>query len=139
MINQRRKRKEAYGVKKKNMSRLESFGHAFHGLAELIKTETNFKIELFMGAAALGLCGVFRVTRLEWVLIILCCALVLAMEGANTAVEKTVDLVTEEYRELARIAKDVAAGAVLLSAMGAAATGIIIFYPYLQQWISRGK
>lgn len=122
---------------KKKQNRIQSFQHAFHGILELIKSEINFKIELFLGAAALGMCGFFQVTRLEWCLIFLCCMMVLAMEGINTAVEKTVDLVTEEYRELARVAKDVAAGAVLITAVGAACVGAIIFLPYIQLWLER--
>lgn len=121
----------------KKQNRIQSFQHAFHGIQELIKSETNFKIELLLGAASLGLCGFFHVTALEWCLIILCCVLVLAIEGINTAVEKAVDLVTEEYHELARVAKDVAAGAVLITAIGAACVGLIIFLPYIQLWLER--
>lgn len=123
-------------MEKRNYSRIDSFRHAFHGLKELVKTETNFKIELFIGILAVAACGIFRVTVGEWCMVLLCCMLVLAMEGVNTAVEKTVDLVTEEYRELARIAKDVAAGAVLIVAAGAACIGILIFFPYIQNWLN---
>lgn len=124
-------------MKKKKQSRRESFHHAFCGIKELIWKETNFQIELGCAALALFACGIFQVSRTEVTLVILCCMVVLALEGINTAIEHTVDLVTEEYRELARQAKDVAAGAVLLAAIGAACVGAVLFIPYLMEWIKR--
>lgn len=124
-------------MKKKRQSRRESFYHAFCGVRELIRRETNFKIELGCTVLALFGCGFFQVSRQELLLVILCCAFVLALEGANTAVEHTVDLVTEEYRELAGLAKDAAAGAVLIAAAGSAVIGIILFFPYVMEWLQR--
>lgn len=120
---------------KENKTRISSFICALKGIRGLAGTEINFKIELFFGGAALVLGMVCQLTRLEWAAVILCCMAVLALEAINTAVEKTVDLVTEEYKELARIAKDTAAGAVLIAAAGAACIGLLIFYPYIQEWL----
>lgn len=124
-------------MKKKKQSRRESFHHAFCGIKELIREETNFKIELVCAIMALLACGIFKVSRTEVILVVLCCMVVLALEGVNTAIEHTVDLVTEEYRELAKRAKDVAAGAVLLATIGAVGVGAVLFLPYLMEWIKR--
>ena len=108
-----------------------SFSHALDGISHVAKSEKNFKIELALGGTAFGLCAFFKVTRGEWLAVLLCCMIVLALEAANTGIERTVDLVTEEQQELARQAKDAAAGAVLLAAAGALAVGAVIFIPYI--------
>lgn len=122
-------------MKKKKQSRRESFYHAFCGLGELIREEINFKIELGCAALALSACGLLQVSRTETALVLLCCIAVLALEGVNTAIEHTVDLVTAEYKELARRAKDAAAGAVLIASIGAALIGAVLFVPYLVEWV----
>lgn len=70
-----------------------------------------------------------RLSRMEWALVTLCIALVLALEAVNTALEYLTDLVSPHYHPLAGKAKDVAAGAVLLGALGAVVTGLLIFGP----------
>jgi diacylglycerol kinase len=72
-----------------------------------------------------------RVSRIEWAIITLLIALVLTLEAVNSAIEATVDLVTSEYHPLAKIAKDVAAGAVWLMAITSVVIGAIIFLPPL--------
>lgn len=119
------------GKKNRKQNRLRSFLCAVSGIAGLLESEINFRIELFCAASALLLCSFFRVTRAEWSLVILCCAMVLSLEGVNTAAECIVDLVTQEYHDLARKAKDAAAGAVLLAAVGAFIIGLLIFWPYI--------
>ena len=74
---------------------------------------------------------IFELTRTEWCVLLLTIAGVMSLEIVNTAIEKTVDLVTEEYRPLAKMAKDLAAGAVLLFAIAAVIIGCLLFIPKL--------
>ena len=73
----------------------------------------------------------FRITALEWCICLTLFGLILSLELVNTAVEAVVDLVTEEKKPLAKIAKDTAAGAVLIAAIMAAIAGCVIFIPKL--------
>lgn len=72
-----------------------------------------------------------QVSRVEWAMLIMCIVLVLSLEALNSALEKLSDQVTKEYSPLIRDAKDMAAGAVLIAAIGSAIIGLIIFVPYL--------
>lgn len=108
---------------------LKSFQYAFSGIITGIKTERNMMIHY----SALGLVVVFGITLnisvTEWCICLILCALVISMELVNTAIEAVVDLVTKEQRRRAKIAKDTAAGAVLIAAITAAVIGGIIFVP----------
>jgi diacylglycerol kinase (ATP) len=97
-----------------------SFKYAWAGLRYAFVTQRNFRIHTVMGALAISL-GVFlHLTAIEMAVIAVTSALVLALELLNTAIESVVDLtVKQSYHELAKIAKDCAAGAVLISALGA--------------------
>lgn len=108
-----------------------SFGYAFAGLWHLVRTQRNAQIHLLVGACALALGAVLRIERWEWVALILTIALVLAAEGANTAVEAAVDLATTARHPLAKVAKDVAAGTVLLCAIASVIVGCTVFLPHL--------
>ena len=108
-----------------------SFGYAFKGLADLFRSQPNARIHLIVAIAALLLGGWLGLSRLEWVAIVLCIAVVLAMEALNTGLEYLTDLVSPEYHPLAGKAKDAAAAAVLLAAAGAVVVGVLIFLPKL--------
>ena len=77
----------------------------------------------------------FHISMTEWCICLLLCGLIMALELVNTAVEAVVDLVTEERKPLAKIAKDTAAGAVLIAAIFSAVIGCIIFLPKVIAWI----
>ena len=110
---------------------LTSFGHAFAGLGYLFRTQRNARIHALIAACALAL-GIFLpLARWEWLALVLTCALVIATESINTAIEATVDLVTNNYHPLARIAKDVSAGAVMFCALTSVVMGCLIFIPHL--------
>ncbi|MGH2411630.1 MAG: diacylglycerol kinase family protein, partial [Chloroflexota bacterium] len=79
----------------------------------MFRTQRNMRIHVGAAAAVLALAGVLRVARVELAVLLLCILAVLTLEMLNTVVEAVVDLATEEYHPLAKIAKDVAAGAVL--------------------------
>ncbi|MTH52466.1 diacylglycerol kinase [Bacillus mangrovi] len=114
---------------------LKSFGHAGEGIKDAFLHERNFQIHCFLGAAAAAAGAVLGISPVEWFTVIGFSCLVLSLELVNTAIERTVDLVTEEIRPLAKAAKDAAAGAVLVSAAGACLAGLIIFVPKLIKFI----
>lgn len=116
-------------MKSKNLR--ESFTYAFSGILYGFFYERNLKIHLLAAVLAVVLGWYFNLSRIEWAILLFTIFLVLIAETINTAIEKTIDLVTNEYHPLAKIAKNLAAGAVLLSAINAIIMGIIIFGPYL--------
>ena len=106
----------------------ESFRCAGRGIVAAAQGR-NFRIECFIGAIAFFLCWFFDVTGAEFLVVVIFTVAVLAAECANTALEAVVDLVSPERNELARLAKDCSAGAVLLLSIGAAFAACIIFIP----------
>jgi diacylglycerol kinase (ATP) len=80
---------------------------------------------------------VLGIERWEWLILVLTIGLVLAAEGINTAIESTVDIATSTYHPLARVAKDVAAGTVLLCAIAAVVVGCLVFVPHLWPLVLR--
>jgi diacylglycerol kinase (ATP) len=110
---------------------LRSFVYAWNGIVYVVRTQRNMRIHLAFAVGALVLSLVLRLTPVELAVILLTSAGVLVAEMINTVVEATVDLATREYDPLARVAKDVAAGAVLLSAIIAVGVGIVIFGSHL--------
>lgn len=112
--------------------RLLSFSHAFRGIGFAL-SEPNFRIHLAAAAAAASLGWWLCLSPAEWCVVLLCFAAVMSAEAMNSAVEKLTDLVSPGHHELAGKVKDMAAGAVLISAIVAAAVGCIIFLPKLAQ------
>ena len=111
--------------------RIKSFGYAWKGIKSFINREPNAWIHctaiVLVTIAGFG----FGITRTEWLIVILCFGIVLAAEGFNTAIERLVNLVSPEHNPIAGDVKDIAAGAVLICAVAAAITGVIIFTPYI--------
>ncbi len=118
-------------MKKLLRRRAASFGHAFRGLGDLFATQVHARIHAVAGGVAVGLGFYLKISPGEWCLVVLSIAAVLAAEAMNTAIEYWTDLVSPEHHPLAGKAKDVAAAAVLLTAIGAAIVGGIIFLPKL--------
>lgn len=109
----------------------KSFGYAFQGIFNTIRTERNIKIHC-AAAILVTIFGIWlQISKTEWMICFILFGLILALELVNTAVEATVDLFTEERKPLAKKAKDAAAGAVLIAAIFAAVIGILIFIPKL--------
>lgn len=110
-----------------------SFGYAFQGIFTCVRKERNMKIHC-VAAVLVVIAGVIlKISAIEWCICLALFGLVMALEHVNTAVEAVVDMVTEEYHPLAKVAKDTAAGAVLIAAMMAAIAGCIIFLPKIVQ------
>ena len=115
---------------------VRSFGYAFEGLWTGIRKERNMKIHC-MAVILVTAAGLFfGISAMEWCICLLLFGMVVSLELVNTAVEAVVDLVTEEKKTLAKIAKDTAAGAVLFTAIMAVFIGCIIFIPYVLDWFS---
>ena len=95
----------------------------------MTKNENNFKREIALGIIALILSYILKIDKIEFIIVLTMICLVLTTEIINTAVERAVDLVTKEYHELAKIAKDVSAGSVLVTSIFSLIIGIIIFIP----------
>ena len=107
----------------------KSFGYAFQGIFTCIRKERNMKIHC-LAVIAVPVAGTFlHIKPVEWCICLLLFGLILSLELVNTALEAVVDLVTAERHPLAKIAKDTAAGAVLIAAIMAAVIGLLIFVP----------
>lgn len=111
--------------------RIESFKYAIKGIQTLFKSEIHAKIHLIFTILVVFMALYFQVSRLEWMFIILSIAFVFSAEAFNTALEQITNLVSPEHHPIAGKVKDLAAGAVLISAIGAAIIGLIIFLPKL--------
>ena len=110
---------------------IRSFYFAFAGLAYLFRTQRNARIHLVIGAAACAVGGWVRISRVEWAVLIFTIALVLILEGLNTAVEAAIDLASPKIHPLAKAAKDLAAGMVLIAAIASVGVGLLILGPPL--------
>lgn len=108
---------------------MESIGYALEGLTFTFVEGRNFKIQIGFAVLA-GILGfVLKISSSEWLTLILITTLVLILELINTAIETVVDMVSLKFHPLAKIAKDVTAGAVLVAAMSSILIGIVIFLP----------
>jgi diacylglycerol kinase len=112
------------------IKRAKSFSHAGRGIYVFIKTTHNAWIHILATVIVIGLALWFDITRTEWMMLVFACGLVLAAEAFNTAIEIDIDLTSPTFHPYAKDTKDVAAGAVLISAVTAAIIGILIFAPY---------
>jgi diacylglycerol kinase len=108
-----------------------SFRYAGEGLAFLVRTQRNARIELALGAVAVIAALWLGVSPPEWAVLALTIALVLILEGLNTALEMAVDLASPERNAVAKAAKDLSAGMVLIAALASVAVGAVIFLPRL--------
>lgn len=110
---------------------MKRFMYPIQGFITLIKKDINFVIHLVIACLVVAVSFYFQITKIEWLFVIIAIFSVLFMEVINTSVEFVVDLVTNDYHELAKHAKDTAAFAVLLSSMMSLVIGIVIFLPYV--------
>ena len=107
---------------------INSLNHAFNGIVHAFKAESNMKIHFIIALLTVIASVLTYSTRYEMIALSITISFVFMAEMINTAVEAVVDLVTEKYHELAKIAKDVAAGAVLIAALNALVVAYLIFY-----------
>lgn len=111
--------------------RILSFKYAGEGIWSALRTEPNLKFH-FIAAIIVFLLGeYFQISRFEWITLIIMIGVVLSLELTNTAIETVVNSFTEDIHPAAKKAKDVAAGAVLISALTAITVGVLVFLPYI--------
>jgi len=111
------------------VARAKSFSFAFRGLKLIFKTQHNFGVQIFLTAVVILMGLYFEISQVEWMFLIFSSGLVLMAEAFNTAFEFDIDLTSPTYHPYARDTKDVAAGAVLITAIMSGIIGLIIFLP----------
>ena len=116
-------------LKRKRKKLRNSFKYAFEGIVEAYKAEQNLKIHFFIMTLVIIAGFIFKISAMEWMVCLLLFAIVISLELVNTAIETTVDIAMPEINEKAKYAKDIAAGAVLFSAIISVIIGLIIFLP----------
>ena len=127
LINKYFLRKEDYNMKNKKL--INSFKYAFMGISSVFKKERNMKIHVLITCLVIIFGIVFNISVEEWKTCIICFGLVISLEIVNTSVEATVDICMPKKNPKAKLAKDTAAGAVLVMAVVAVVEGLIIFLP----------
>jgi diacylglycerol kinase (ATP) len=113
--------------RRRTPSLLESFNYAFEGIVHVLRTQRNMRIHFAAGVAVLVAALAFDVSRLELIALLLAIAFVLFAEMINTAIEAAVDVASTSFDPMAKLAKDIGAGAVLISAITALAVGYLVF------------
>ena len=110
---------------------VNSFKYAFEGILSALKTEQNLKIHFIVVILVIIAGIVFKITKAEWIVCIILFGFVITTELINTAIETTVDIAMPQKNDKAKLAKDISAGAVVISAITSVIVGLIIFVPYL--------
>jgi diacylglycerol kinase len=110
---------------------LRGFGYAFEGILYTVQTQRNMRVHLLIVALVIAAGVYFRISPVEWAVLAATIGLVLSVEMLNTVVELVVDLLTQRRHPMAKVAKDVGAGAVLVTALAAVGVGVAIFGPRL--------
>ena len=121
------KEKESFSIQK----RVKSFGYSIAGLKHLFLYEHNARIHLIAAVLVIIAGWYFEVSRMEWLAIVLCIGLVIITETLNTAIEVVCDYLSPDFHPKIKIIKDLASGAVLVSALTAVVIAAIIFIPKL--------
>jgi len=118
---------EKFSLKK----RLKSFVYAFNGLIYMLKHEHNSRIHLFAVICVIVAGFLFKISLIEWIAVVFACGLVFVAEIINSSIEQLADYISPEPNEKIKTGKDLAAAAVLVSAIVAVIIGLIIFVPYI--------
>lgn len=125
------KEKEKFSIRK----RVRSFRYAFAGLGLLFREEHNARIHGVVALVVVALGLVFDIKASEWVAVVVCIAMVVSAEIVNSALERVADFIKEERDDRKRDIKDLGAAAVLVCAMGAVVVGLVVFVPYVLEWL----
>jgi diacylglycerol kinase (ATP) len=111
--------------------RFQAFRYAFRGISEMLRTESNARIHALATIIVVALGLTLGISRFEWLAVVLAITAVWCAEGFNTAFEALCDVASPEFHPQVERAKDIAAGSVLITAIGAALVGIFVFGPHL--------
>ncbi len=121
------KKRRKFKVKSKKL--INSFKYAFEGVFSSFKTERNMKIHVFIMIMVIIAGILFKINKYEWIICVICFALVISGEIFNTAIETVVDMIMPYKNDKAKLAKDISAGGVLILAISSTIVGLIIFIP----------
>ena len=110
---------------------LRSFRFAFGGIGYALRTQRNARVHVVIACLVIAAGIYFRISAVEWAVLALTIGFVFSAEMLNTVAELAVDLLTQHYHPMAKVAKDVGAGAVLVAAIAAAGVGVAVFGPRL--------
>lgn len=113
------------------MRRWRALGHALRGVGFCFRKETHFQLQLIAASLVMVMGFLLGLSKLEWAVVGLCMAMVLAFEAINTAIEHLCNVLHPNYHPGIKLVKDMAAGAVLIAAIGSCVVGCIIFLPKL--------
>jgi diacylglycerol kinase (ATP) len=120
-----------------NFRRLyKGFGFAFEGVGHALKKDQNLRIHFVIAFIVMLMSLFFKVNPFEMGILGVMIILVIVTEMINTAIENMVDLITKEYHQEAKIAKDVSSGMVLITAVGSVVVGLLIFLPYVLRFFA---
>ena len=117
----------SYNFKKQ----LKSFTFAWKGILTCAGHEQNITFHILAAIVVIAAGFFFGISHIEWMVVMLCIGMVIAAELFNSAIERLVDLVSPQWNKIAGEVKDIAAGAVLVTAIAAAIVGLIVFLPYV--------
>ena len=110
---------------------IDSFNYAIDGIIYALRTQRNMRIHFIVALIILSSCFVYDISKIEFIILAITITMVIAAELVNTAIESAIDLSTNYYHPLAKVAKNTAAGAVLITAINAVLVGYIIFWDEL--------
>jgi undecaprenol kinase len=119
----------------KKHSLASSFGFGFQGIAAAASRERNVQIHIAISVVVIIAGIVCSISKFEWIAVLMAIGGMIALEMVNTAIERTVDMFTQEYHPLAKQAKDIAAGAVLFYAIICVIIGLIVFIPRIYSFL----
>ncbi len=117
------------------INRIQSFQYAFSGIWYTLKTQRNAQIHLGATIIIIAMGLILKLPFTQWAILALTMGFVIAMEMVNTVAEAAMDMITTDFHPQIKIVKDVAAGAVLVSALTAVAVGVLILGPPILEWV----
>ncbi len=118
-----------------NVTFKKSIEHALHGLKAIFRDERNFRKDILAALFVILLAMLLKISHYDWIALTLVISLVLISETINSVIEAICDTVSQEYKVNIKYAKDVSAGAVLVSAFVSIVTGLLIFMPYILEFL----
>jgi diacylglycerol kinase (ATP) len=121
------------GGGRRRISLIESFNHAVEGIIHVLRTHRNMRLHFLAAVVVLVLALILGVSRIELIVLLLSIAFVLIAEMINSAIEAAIDVATSSFDPLAKLAKDIAAGAVLIASINAVAVGYLVFSGQVQE------
>lgn len=124
-------------TKYKDKTFLQGVNYCLEGISQTFKNEKNFRIEVILGIMAVIASFILKISLVEWVIIVFMINMVLVLELINTAFESMVDLYTQEYNKIAKVTKDVIAGAVLVTCLFSLVIAFLIFAPKIIELVNK--